>query len=171
MIGLLALAGIGLWITVVIRLSKLFPAWLGIVKFRSMLSVATFFILGILPFADDIVGKWQFRRLCAQNDFVTLSADWNSVKRAVSEEIPTLGLDGYVIPISVQKVSYLDLDTQKQFLTFKAFHTKGGFLERHLYGMDGLTSCWPKKTNETWALVKINDLIRAGENASKSKGQ
>ncbi len=89
------------------------------------------------------------------------------VNRAVSEEIPILRLEGYVIPIDVQKVSYLDLDTQKQFLTFKAFHTKGGFLQRHLYGMGGTTSCWPKKTNETWALVKINDLIRAGKNVPK----
>lgn len=164
MIGLMFLAGIGLWLAVAILLSKKIPIWLGVTKYRAVISVLVFPVLFLAPVADEIVGRWQFSRLCEREAVVTLSPDWEKVKRAARRDIPSATLDGYLIRILTQRVEYFDIDTGESFLSIQAFHAEGGFLFYQLrLGLGGLRSCWPKDWIEVTNRVKTDQLIKQGK--------
>lgn len=164
MIFLMFLAGIGLWLTAAIMLSKRIPRWLGMTKYQGNLSVLLFPVVLVAPIADELIGRWQFNRLCEREAVVTLSPDWETVKRARHDDDPTAEIGGYAIPILVQKSSYVDIDTGKVFLTFKAFHTYGGFLFGRLgLGLGGSTSCWPKDWIQVTNKLNTDQLIKQGK--------
>jgi hypothetical protein len=143
MIGLMFLAGIGLWLAVAVML---FP------------------VLFVLPIADEIVGRWQFIRLCEREAVVTLSPDWEKVNRARDNNDPIVDIGGHVIPIRVQLVEFVDIDTAKSFLTYKGFHTNGGFLFGRLgLGLGQTKSCWPQDKTQVLNKLNIDQLIKQGK--------
>lgn len=145
MIGLLFLVGIGLWLTVAIVLSKKIPHWLGVTKHSAVISVLLFPVLLVAPIADEIIGRWQFNRLCEREAVVTLSPDWEKVKRARRVSLPRSDVAGALIRIYSQGSEYVDIDTGKTFMTHPHFYTYGGFLfDRLGLGLGGSTSCLPK---------------------------
>lgn len=163
MAGILFLIGIGLWVTVAIILSKKIPCWLRVTKHSAVISVLLFPVLLAAPVADEIVGRWQFNRLCEREAVVTLSPDWERVKRALDNDDPIIGVDGYAIPIRVQRVEFVDADTGEPFLTYKGFHTYGGFLFGRLgLGLGQSTSCWPKDKTQILNKLGIDQLLKQG---------
>lgn len=164
MIGLLFLAGIGLWLAVAVMLSKKIPIWMGVTKHKKAITVLLFPVLFVLPMADEIVGRWQFSRLCEREAVVTLSPDWEKVKRAQDNDDPIIDIGGYIIPIQVQRVEFLDLDTAKSFLTYKGFHTKGGILFGRVgLGLGQNKSCWPRDKTQVLNKLNIDQLLKQGK--------
>ncbi len=108
-----------------------------------------------------MIGRWQFNRLCEREAVVTLSPDSGRVKRARRNDDPIAEVGGYVIPVRVQRVEYVDVDTGKPFLTYKAFHTYGGFLFGRLgLGLGQSTSCWPKDWIEVTNKLNTDQLLK-----------
>lgn len=70
------LAGFCLWLTATIMLSKRIPRWLGVTKHGAVFSVLLFPLILVTPVADELIGRWQFNRLCEREAVVTLSPDW-----------------------------------------------------------------------------------------------
>jgi hypothetical protein len=164
MIGLLFLLGFGLWLTVSIRLSKRIPHWLGVTKHATVISVLLFPVVLAAPVADELIGRWQFSLLCEREAVVTLSPDWQKVKRAMHKDIPVVNLQGHVIPIRSQREEYVDIDTGKIFHAIQAFHTKGGVLFGQLgLGLGQATSCWPNDWIQVRKKVDIDQLIKQGK--------
>lgn len=164
MIGLLFLVGIGLWLTVAIVLSKKIPHWLGVTKHSAVISVLLFPVLLVAPIADEIIGRWQFNRLCEREAVVTLSPDWEKVKAARDNDEPVTEIDGYAIPIRVQRIEFVDANTGNPFLSYKGFHTYGGFLFGRLgLGLGQSTSCWPKDKTQLLNKLDIDQLLKQGE--------
>ena len=163
MIGLLFLAGATLWLMATFMLSRRIPRWVGVTEHAKAVSVLVFPLVLVAPIADDLIARWQFYRLCDREAVVTLSPDWNKVKRARDNGGPMRDLDGYAIPIRVQLIDMIDLDTDMPFLSFKAFHTKGGHLMRHGLGLDGTTSCWPPDWVQVMNRVDSDKLIKQGK--------
>jgi hypothetical protein len=110
-----------------------------------------------------LIGRWQFDRLCEREAVVTLSPGWEKVKRAQDNDDAIAEIDGYVIPIRVQRVEFIDAKTKQPFLTYKGFHTKGGFLMRHGLGLDGTTSCWPRDKTQLLNNLNIDQLLNQGK--------
>jgi len=164
MIVLMVLAGIGVWLTAAIMLSKRIPRWLGVTTHTKVVSVLLFPVVLSAPIADDLIGRWQFYRLCDREAVVTLSPDWESVKRAQHTDIPIAPIDGYVMPIEVQRVEYVDLDSGRPFLSYKAFHTYGGLLFGRLgLGLGQTTSCWPEDWIQITNKLDTDRLLKQGK--------
>lgn len=163
MIGLTFMVVIGLWLFVAVTLSKKIPLWLGITKHRVALSVLLFPVLLAAPVADDLIGRSQFYRLCEREAVVTLSPDAGKVKRARHRNIPTIELEGYVIPIRSQREEYVDIDSGRTFITVQAFHTGGGFIFRHGANLGNSTSCWPKDFDTAYKSINLHTLIEKGK--------
>ena len=164
MIGLLFLFGIGLWLTVAILLSRSIPRWLGVTKYGAALSVLLFPVLLVAPVADEIIGRWQFKRLCEREAVVTLSPDWEKVKRARERDIPSVTLSGYLIRIQSQRMEYFDVDTGKNFFTNQSFHAYGGFLAYRMgLGLGTSTACWPKDSHQAYKQTNLDQLIKQGK--------
>lgn len=161
---LMVLAGIGVWFTAAIMLSKRIPRWLGVTKQQGNLSVLLFPVILVAPIADELIGRWQFHRLCEREAVVTLSPDWERVKAARDNDDPITEIDDYVIPIRVQRVEFVDTNTGKPFLTYKGFHTHGGVLLGRLgLGLGQSTSCWPKDKTQLLNKLSIDQLLKQGE--------
>lgn len=164
MIGLLFLFGIGLWLIVAFVVSVNIPRWLGTTKHHTATVLLSFPLVLIAPFADEIIGRWQFKRLCEREAVVTLSPDWETVKRAYERKFPTIPIDGNAIPIRVQQSEYVDIETGRPFLTFKAFHTNGGILFGQLgLGLGQTTSCWPRNLTKVMNEVNTDRLMKNGK--------
>lgn len=164
MIGLLFLFGICLWLIVAILLSRSIPRWLGVTKYGAALSVLLFPVLLAAPVADEIIGRWQFNRLCEREAVVTLSPDWEKVKRARLVSLPRSDVAGALIRIYSQGGEYVDIDTGKTFMTYPHFYTYGGFLfDRLGLGLGGSTSCLPKNAQAIEEKINFYELLKQGE--------
>jgi hypothetical protein len=160
---LMFLVGFGLWLTVAVMLCKRIPRWLGVTKYGAVISVLLFPVVLALPVADELIGRWQFSRLCEREAVVTLSPDWEKVKRAGKRDIPIVTLDGYSIRIQSQRVEYFDIDTGMNFFTNQAFHADGGFLAYRMgLGLGTSTACWPKDSHQTYKQTNLDQLIKQG---------
>ena len=163
MIGLLLLISLGLWIGASVMLSKRIPRWLGIKKHQTTISVLLFPLVLVVPVTDDLIGRWQFYRLCEKEAVLTLSPEWERVKRATRRPSGIGYFDGYLIPFTSTRSEFIDMDTERVFLTTRSMHTPGGFLKRHLYGLGGLTSCHPDDETKIFAQIKLRALLKQGE--------
>lgn len=164
MIGLLFMAGIAIWLAVVIYLCKQIPRWLGITRFAKAAQLLLFPVLLILPIADELIGRWQFKKLCERDAVVNLSTDWQSVRRARNANGPIINLYGYAIRIREQPIKYLDIDKGSPFLEYKGFHHSGGFLMDRLgLGLGASVSCWPPNDSQVLNLVNIDQLLKQGK--------
>jgi len=164
MIGLMFLIGIGLWLTAAIMICHSIPRWLGVTKYGAVLSVLLFPVVLLAPVADEVIGRWQFNRLCEREAVVTLSPDWERVMRARQEPDVRRDFDGYMIPIHSWGGDIVDVDTGKVFFTSKSLFTKGGFLFGRLgLGLDSqATSCHPVNIQAIQKQVKLFELLKQG---------
>ena len=164
MIGLLFLAGIALWVTVAVMLARRIPGWVGVGKHARLLSVASFCVILVAPVADELIGRWQFHRLCEREAVVWLSPDWPKVKRAKRVSLPRSEVNGALIRIYSQGGEYVDIDTGKIFLKHPHFYTYGGVLfDRLGLGLGGSTSCLPKNAQEIEKKINFYELLKQGE--------
>lgn len=164
MIGILFFIVIGIWFYVAARICSWIPKRMGLAwRFHNAVSLLAFPLVFTAPVADEIIGQWQFHRLCEREAKVILSPDWEIVKRAKKKSTPNATVGGAIIPINMQQAEYTDLDSGNIFLSYKAFHTHGGLLRRNFFGLGLSNSCWPDDFSSTLSLVSIDKLIQQGE--------
>ncbi len=165
MIGLMFLAGIAVWLVVVSYLSKwildlLDPKWR-----KAPVRALFFVVLLILPMADEIIGRWQFNRLCERESVIYLSDDWQKVKRAKNVSLDqSLELAGYATRIQESELRYQDADTGKIFLRYKSFRNYGGLLMDKIgLRLSGEpTSCWPINDSQVRKEINLQKLLDQG---------
>jgi hypothetical protein len=158
------LAGSFLWLTVAIVLCIKIPRWLGVGKYRVVVSLTLFPVVMAIPLADELLGGWQFYRLCNKDAVVTLSPQADQVKRARREPETRRDLDGYLIPIHTWDGQIVDVDTGKVFMTTQSLFTSGGLLRRYLNGPEGqATSCHPKNYHAVQKKLNLFELLEQGE--------
>ena len=162
MIGLSILGALGIWLIVAIFFSKKIPQWLGLVKNKVVMSVVLFPLIVVTPIADDLIGMWQFRQLCKKDAVITLSPDWESVRKAIRIDLPRIESKNTMIRIYGHAVQYKDVETGRIFLTSQWFATSGGFLRRHS-GLVNPEQCLPKNKTEIYKTVDIDRLIKNGD--------
>ena len=160
----LLLAGSFLWLTLAIVLSLKIPRWVGAGKYRVVMSLTLFPLVMALPLADELLGGWQFYRLCNKDAVVTLSPEADQVKRARQEPETRRDLQGYLIPIHTWEGQIIDADTGKVFMSTQSLFTSGGLLRRYLTGPEGqATSCHPKNYHAVQKKLSLFELLRLGE--------
>ena len=166
MIGLIALAALSFWLFAAIKLSQKIPGWLGLAEAVAGVSVSLliFPLVLLAPIADELIGRWQFSRLCEREAVATLSPDWEQVKRAGQRDTSFVTLDWYFIRIISQREEYFDINTGKNFLTNQAFTAYGGFLAYRMgLALGGSTACSPKGDNNSYKQVNLHELIKQGK--------
>lgn len=111
----------------------------------ALVGIAVFPAVVVLPFVDELVGRWQFSRLCNAEAKVYVAPNAKEVFAARRDFDRMTGRGGLVIPVTEQAFSYVDTQTGATFYSVKAFHTPGGFVMRAGLNMGGSTSCWPSR--------------------------
>ena len=165
MIALMILAGIAIWLVVVIVLTVWIPRILGAGWPRAVARLILFPVLVVLPVVDRWIGRWQFEKLCAQN-VMHLSPDWQNVKRAknISPNYPER-LRGYATRIQKSESKYQDIDSGEIFLHYNSYYNYGGFLMDNLsLALSGAPQdCWPKDYDLIRREIHLQKLLDQGE--------
>lgn len=128
MIGILFLFVIALWVALCVYLARKIPKWLGLARNTRSASVIIFLLLLVAPVVQDIVGMWQFDRLCKERVTLYVSQGAEQVKRATRAKTQYVDIPGYWIKITAQKIAYIDASTGLPFLSYEILHTKGGLI-------------------------------------------
>lgn len=164
MIALMILAGIAIWLVVVIALTVWIPRVLGDGWPRTIARLILFPVLLVLPIADEWIGRRQFKELCEREAAVTLSPNWQIVKRAQKASAGPVYLNGYIIQIREWTTKFIDADTGKEFFLSKAFITNGGILfGRFGLGLGTSRSCSPPDEFQIMHMINIDQLLKQGE--------
>lgn len=127
MIGLMFLGAALLWLVLVVFLALKIPKWLGLKRTGWMLSLVLLVIGSIGPFVDHWVGMKQFERLCANaRTSIQVSPDIGKVMRAKTNLPKYIDLPGYFVNIQMVRSEYIDIDTNRPFLSYETYFTPGG---------------------------------------------
>jgi hypothetical protein len=162
MAGLLVLGIAVMWLLFAAKMGRVaagaFPRhWMS-----SFFGLAAFATIAVLPFADEIVGEWQFRRLCTSEAVVWVHPNATNVIAARATPA-TRDLGGFVFPIREQVSEYVEATTGEPFLRVKALHTPGGFIMRAGLNMGSSRSCWPARWSEHYRDLKLDELLKRGK--------
>lgn len=128
----------------------------------TIVRVLLFFLVLVAPFADELIGSWQFRRLCDGEAKVWISPNAREVVAAHSTGPDFVERQGLVIPVSEQPIVYVDAKTGQPFYTLKAFHTPGGIVMRMGLNLGHSRSCWPKNWTSRENGIDIDNLLKRG---------
>lgn len=167
MIALMFLAAIAVWLVVVIFLCKWIPRWLGILRLTKAAQFILFSIFLVLPFSDELIGRWQFKELCERESVVYLSDDWQKVKW-VKNISPAYSkdLNGYLVRIKEREFKYQNIETGKILFQYSVFYNYGGFLmDRMGLRLSGAPpDCWPKDEQQIRKKINLQQLLDQGKN-------
>ena len=162
MIGLLVLAMAVAWLFVSAKVAR-HTASKSKTHFLSLVvGIVVFVGMVLLPFLDELAGRWQFKRLCAAEGTL-----WVSPKAKMIVAAKDVGgisdRTGFIFPISEQSVRYADKATGEIFYSFKVFHTPGGLMLRAGLGLGNSTSCWPAKWMSRDVGLDIDEMLKRGK--------
>jgi hypothetical protein len=151
MSGLLLFAVVALWWFVLRWVVKRIGNRLPNRPWRLVITLAIFTLLLPLPVIDEIVGGWQFSRLCNQHD--KIQVDREKVRGTTIYFVPTRSVElmGMWVPVRRQAWTFVDKGMGAVVMQYDSFHANGGWLIRTLRISEGNVpllfrdSCFPKE--------------------------
>jgi hypothetical protein len=162
MIGLIVLALAAAWLFVSTRIARAVALKIKQPIPSFVLGVAVFLLAALAPFLDEIIGRMQFRHLCASEAKVWVSPTASKVVAAKGVGSFS-SREGFIFPIREQWEKYKDAETGEVFYSVRAFHTSGGLLMRAGLGLGNSTSCWPEKWSSREVGLNIDELLERGK--------
>lgn len=160
MIGLIVLLLAGVWVLASLKFARFLASRFKHPFVSALVAVIGFLAFAVLPFLDELVGRWQFSRLCASEAVVWVSPNASTV--AAAKNVGGFSeRTGLLIPVRQQSIRYADTSNGEVFYAVTAFHTPGGLLMQAGLGLGNSTSCWP----ERWSSkeVGIDTLLKRGK--------
>ena len=127
-----------------------------------------FLLLALIavPFADEVVGKYQFDSLCRSNGIESADLSRARGKRVKVEHLYRLRLNTTILPVSAVEVRLSDPSTGEFLATYKDYYSSGGWLVRLTpislgnsspMLFDG-NSCGVKKSRDVFSRNKISPI-------------
>ena len=112
MIGLMFLVAIGLWITLAIYLGRAIPKWMGL-NAKRVWTVAFTSLIIVLPITDEIIGRYQFKKLCEQFAKVESVIPNQSYETLSLFEMTEINLTEMAKPTEVSVTLFADTEGNK----------------------------------------------------------
>ncbi|KXJ97930.1 MAG: hypothetical protein UZ17_ACD001002958 [Acidobacteria bacterium OLB17] len=142
MIGLLVLGLMIVWLAIVVVSATWLSRRFGSKTTRVLVWATAFGILLPLPLIDEIVGGYQFRKLCRQHAVVIVDESRARGRTVYLRQIPHPLVPGVVttpsrqvpawIPIRESIVDWIDVQTHEVLVSYRAYEARGGWLVRAL---------------------------------------
>jgi hypothetical protein len=140
MIGIVFLGVIALGLFAAFWLARRVLRWLPPGKFRAAATGALAATFVVVPLADEILGGFQLRSLCAKSSLFTVDAEKIKGKKVrVSTEPANKEVAGTSIRILYSRSSYRDIETNEELASSGWYVANGGWLIRTLAMTNGIT--------------------------------
>ena len=162
MIGLIVLFLAIVWLFVSVKFASFLASKFEQPLVSGLVAVLGFIAFVVLPFADELLGRWQFARLCTSEATVWVSPTASTVTAAKDVGSFT-ERTGLIFPVQQQSVRYADVSNGEVFYSVTAFHTPGGVLMRAGLGLGNSTSCWPTEWTSRDVGIDIDQLLKRGK--------
>lgn len=108
----------------------------GLIAKPALSSTATILTLAVclcLPFADEVIGKYQFESLCKANGIESADVSKASGKKVKVEYGERRPLVGTIMPIKEGDVLFKDADSGEVLIKHKNYYALGGWLMRYTW--------------------------------------
>ena len=128
MTGLYLLFVTGLWLVLVIWLSKFITRKFPQTRWCSLLGLLLFIVLLPLPVADEIVGGWQFKQLCKENSTIQVDRATAVGRPAYFAKIADVEIEGTWVRVVLQKHRLVDTTTGETVIGLNKLVADGGLL-------------------------------------------
>jgi hypothetical protein len=162
MIGLIVLFLGGAWLLASMKIASFIASRCKRPLVTALVAVLSFASFAVLPFLDEIVGRWQFAHLCKTEAVVWVGPNADTVVAA--KNVGSFSeRTGLLFPIQQQSVRYADLSNGQVFYSVNAFHTPGGVLMRAGLGLGHSTSCWPERWAGSERGIDTNAMMKRGK--------
>lgn len=153
MSGILLLAVVVGWLALSIMLSAAISRLSRGSVARTALAAVSFSVLLPLPIADELIGGYQFRQLCAANAVLRVGVPTPEGRTTkVVIQPANARVPGTAIPIFHSYLEYVDIRTGESVVSFSTYVAKGGLLIRSLGISEnnspltiGLPGCSPER--------------------------
>lgn len=133
MIGLLFLTTIALWLFACVWLSTKVGNLVADSRWQPPTKVFSLIALLSSPFLDEVIGKYQFEKLCKTNGIESADvskAHGRKVKVEYGDRVPVRET---ILPIKESDVSFRDADTDEILIRHKNYYASGGWLMRYTW--------------------------------------
>ncbi len=107
------------------------PKWQGTVK------VALGLTLMASPFVDEVIGMYQFNALCKANGIESVDISKAKGKRVLWIDSDRKSISGSILPIKIQKYTFIDENTKDVLIQFNGYFARGGWVMRYLLNFSG----------------------------------
>lgn len=124
--GLILFFVIGLWIALVIWLSKIVATRIPAARWRVLIGLLVFAVLLPVPVLDELVGGRQFERLCQEHSTIQVNRTTAVGKTVYLAQTPPFVAEGTWVPVIVQPWRYVDATTGETVLSYNTLRAKGG---------------------------------------------
>ncbi|HNI74674.1 MAG TPA: hypothetical protein PLX65_14305 [Accumulibacter sp.] len=171
--GLILFFVVGLWVVLVVWLSKVVATRIPAERWRLPVGLLVFSVLAPLPILDELVGARQFERLCQENFTIKVDRATAVGRTVYLNPTPSFVVEGTWVPIIVQPWRYVDVTTGETVLSYNTLRAKGGRFLKVSEGQVPITfkgSCEPTGVPysiETFKVFGINyiepPITRSGE--------
>ncbi len=132
MTGILLLFVAGIWLAVVIWLSKFITKKLPETWWRIPVGIVVFAVLLPLPLVDEIVGGRQFEELCKENSTIQVDRVTAVGRTVYLADLPDVEVKGTWVRIVLQPRQFLDLTKDEVVVSYNGLIAEGGRFIRTL---------------------------------------
>ncbi|GKS84258.1 hypothetical protein AVMA1855_08920 [Acidovorax sp. SUPP1855] len=116
-----------LWLFILKWIVEKIARWLPDRPWRVWVKWLIFAFLMPLPLIDEIVGGWQFARLCKAN-VVHVNSGFPRGQQVYEVVTPSMQVGGTFVSVRKLEFRFLDVATGKVVVSFDQFHAEGGRL-------------------------------------------
>jgi hypothetical protein len=132
MTGLYLLVVAGIWLAIVLGVSRLVTTKLSTPRWRDPIRVLTVVALLALPLIDEIVGGQQFEQLCEENSTIQVDRATARGKTVYFTPQPDREIKGTWVRIVLQPRRFVDATTGDTVISFNDLVAEGGRFIRTL---------------------------------------
>ena len=126
MTGLFLLLVALIWLAVVIGLSTFVTRKLPMATWRIPSAMVVFVVLLPLPLIDEIVGGWQFERLCQENSAIQIDRVTAVGKTVYLADLPDVDISGTWVHVVLHPRKFVDATTGELVVSFNDLIAVGG---------------------------------------------
>ncbi len=130
--GLIIVFVLCIWILLANVIAKFFLSRIKLeAGIKKRLAHIGFFVLVfIAPVADEIIGGFQFRAMCAPDNLLIYDADKVRGASVQYKDVPSYSVDDMILPVRVTQGEWVNPDSGEVLITHRIFYSSGGWLSR-----------------------------------------
>ncbi|MBC3919662.1 hypothetical protein H8L32_19455 [Undibacterium sp. CY18W] len=130
--GLIIIFVILIWVTGLMFFIELITRKFADKWWRLVVATPIFFVLLLLPIADEIIGKRQFEKMCEEQSKVVVDVVMAKGRIVQFDRSPLKYPRDTAIPITILPKRYVDVETGELVFHYNIVTASGGFLSRFL---------------------------------------